>query len=272
MKAILRNSVNCVPMSVRTWIKYIPIVASLQRWLVKAVLAGEAFEHTIIGGPANGLRMAIKLPEDKALWTGTFETGFADQLRHGVRTGDVCYDVGSYRGYMAGVMALAGASKVVLFEPLPQNCQGLRRLLEMNHTLPLELQPVAIGNSNGETRFRIAADSSMGKLADSPFQPGYAGEQEIPVTLKTLDALVFDEGLVAPDLIKIDVEGAEELVLRGAARVLREVRPRLFMEIHSGQLEGVCQEILKSAGYTVRRMLAGDKLEHETRHVRAEPI
>src|SRR5579862_1597786 len=112
MKKLLRASVNILPRAVRTWIKYMPGIAALQRWLVRKIISGEPFVHTLNGGPAAGLRFEVTLPLDKAIWAGTYEIEFAAAIALEVRNGSVCYDVGGYRGYMAGTMALAGASKV----------------------------------------------------------------------------------------------------------------------------------------------------------------
>ena len=147
MKRLLRASVNFLPHGLRTWIKYLPGIAALQRGLVSHVISGEPFLHTVNAGPAKSLRFEVTLPLDKAIWAGTYEPEFAEAIARGVKHGDVCYDIGGYRGYITGVMALAEASKVFVFEPLPMNQKALRRLCELNPKLPIELLPVAVGKS-----------------------------------------------------------------------------------------------------------------------------
>jgi hypothetical protein len=115
MRVFLQNSVNYLPAPLRPWVRYVPGVAALQRLLVDRVLAGKTFLHTINAGPAAGLRFEVTLPLDKAVWAGTYEPAFALAIARRVRPGDVCYDIGAYRGYMTGVMAIAGASKVFAF-------------------------------------------------------------------------------------------------------------------------------------------------------------
>jgi hypothetical protein len=58
----------------------------------------------------------------------------------------------------------------------------------------------------------------------------------------------------APDFIKIDVEGEEARVLRGAYRVLREKRPLICCEVHSSDLAVEVSDILKSAGYALENL------------------
>src|SRR5262249_36728472 len=156
-------------------------VAVLQRELVVRLLSGHSFVHTIDAGPATSLRFEITMPLDKDLWTGTYEQDFAIALRGHVKPGDVCYDIGGYRGYMSGIMALAGASKVFVFEPVPANQQALRRLCELNRTLPIELLALAAGRIDGQASFRVMPDPSMGKLASSTFQQDAPAVNEIRI-------------------------------------------------------------------------------------------
>ena len=96
-------------------------MAPLQRWFFNTFYVGVEQDHRINAGPANGLVFPIRLPDDKLFWTGTWELEFAEKLAGEVPNGDVCLDIGGYRGYFAGVMAVNGASHVHCFEPNPAN-------------------------------------------------------------------------------------------------------------------------------------------------------
>jgi len=271
MKQTLRLAVNLIPSRARHWIKHLPLIARLQRFVVNRVLSGEPFVHRINAGPANGLQFEVTLPHDKQFWTGMFEAEFAKSLSERVRRDDVCYDVGGHRGYMAGVLGLAGASRVIVFEPLPDNVVSLKRLIELNPQLPLQIEQMAVGNSDGEARFKVMADRSMGKLATSTFQAGVDAMEELTVPLRRLDSMVFDEGLAAPNLIKIDVEGAEFDVLCGSSRTLAKYRPRLFIEAHTSTLADLCVRKLIDLGYEVRQLERGTMNPDQTRHLVGEP-
>lgn len=271
MKTLLRYSVNLVPVAMRTWIKHIPGVAGFQRMLVNELLSGEPFTHTISGGPATGLRFEVTLPMDKAIWSGTYESEFAGEISREIKQGDVCYDVGGYRGYMSGVMALAGAAKVFVFEPLPANQRALQRICVLNPDLNIEMKPFAMGDSDGVIRLRVMSDASMGKLVTSSFQPEAAATDEIEVAIRRLDSMVDAHDIPAPQLMKIDVEGAELDVLRGAARILESHRPRIFLEAHSAALEEACSRHLVGLGYKVSRLEANPADDEHTRHLIARP-
>jgi FkbM family methyltransferase len=249
---LLRKSVQLVPWKFRQRIKYWPLVAPAQRWMIDRFLGHGSFLHTINAGPAKGLRIGIELPEDKALWTGTYEAAFSTALSGAVRKGDVCYDVGAYRGFFAGVCALAGASAVQIFEPLPANISRIQSLMEANPNLPLDLHPLALGAEVGEQEFTVMPEASMGKLSGSDFQPHAASRETLRVPIETLDHLREAGKIPPPDIIKIDVEGAEAMVLRGAQRLLSQCKPQLFIEIHSRPLAGKCSELLRALGYRIQ--------------------
>jgi FkbM family methyltransferase len=262
-------SVNFIPYRLRHWIRHVPGVAPLQRLVITRMLNAHAFAHRINAGPAAGLTFEVTLPFDKAIWTGTYERAFAEALAGAVKRGGVCYDVGGYRGYMAGVMAAAGASKVLVFEPLPENQQAIRRLCALNPTLPVGLLCLAVGKEDGVARLATMPDRSMAKLATSRFQLHARALGEIEVRLRTIDALVREATIPPPDLVKIDVEGAEFDVLAGAAETLRRWRPTVLLEAHATALEEECGRTLRDLGYHVRRIGAPPRSEDHTRHLLA---
>ena len=157
-------------------------------------------------------------------------------------------------GYISGVMALAGASRVFVFEPLPANQRAVCRLCELNPQLPINVIAVALGNINGPESLKVMPDSSMGKLASSSFQAATRTEGEIVVTVRQIDSLLQSREIPPPNVIKIDVEGAELDVLSGALEMLRMSRPTIFLEAHGDALEKACSQQLLRLGYKIRRI------------------
>ncbi len=249
---VLERSVNLIPWQARHWIKHIPLVAGAQRLFFRTFLSGREFLHIINAGPAKGLVYPISLPFDKAIWTGTYETELAKAVANSVNHGDVCYDIGAYRGFFSGVFGLAGASHVVAFEPFPENCAQLQRLFANNPGLPLTFEQVAVGSENGIAEFNVMPDSSMGKLASSSFQPDQPTSGVLKVPLKTIDRVISEGSHPSPQVMKIDVEGAEVEVLLGAKKTLQTNRPILFIEAHSEALAKECTRLVEGLGYVVR--------------------
>lgn len=254
---LLSGSVNLVPWWLRDRIRRIPGVAAAQRKLVSQVLDGAEFVHAINAGPAAGLRLRVKLPQDKLYWTGTWEHEVTAALAAQTRTGDVCYDIGGHRGFMAGVMALNGARSVYCFEPNPANIATIEDLVAHNPGAGIRLLPYAVGDCDGVVAFSVMADESMGKLADSSFQPDASGARRIEVHMRSLDSLVGTGEIEPPALIKIDIEGAEAIALAGAAEVVAAHRPRFLIEIHSWDLLVRCRQWLEERGYRCSILEAG---------------
>ena len=93
------------------------------------------------------------------------------------------------------------------------------------------IKQMALGATDGEASFLVSAEPTWGKLASiGSTVSKQVGEMAISV--RRLDSLLAEDGLSAPDLIKIDVEGAEVDVLSGSNESLRRARPILIIELH----------------------------------------
>ncbi len=243
-KSFFIKLVDSVPFSFRNKIKNVPVVKQLQSFLLKKFIDNREFVATISGGPAMGLVFPVRMPQDKLMWIGTWELEFANSLQNNVQPGWICYDIGGYKGYYAGVMALKGASKVYVFEPMPSNAKKIKQLVALNDKLPLVLEEKAVSDVEGMVSFKLMPEETMGKLTKSSFQQNEKEASELKVQCTTLDALVA-QGYPEPDFIKIDVEGAEEFVLKGGSELLKNKKPLLMIEIHSTQLGQCCLSILE---------------------------
>src|SRR5262249_54031836 len=102
----------------------------------------------------------------------------------------------------------------------------------------------AVSNMDGTREFSAAPwDFSMGRLS-----PG----GEIVVPSIALDSCIYGEKRFhPPEVIKIDVEGAELEVLLGGSRTFTEFHPLVFLEVHGTQLHADCRDFLTAKGYRV---------------------
>lgn len=82
-------------------------------------------------------------------------------------------------------------------------------------------------------------------------------DDSVLVPTITIDTIAEELELV-PDVIKIDVEGAEIEVLRGAERTLTEARPTIFLSTHSPELRGLSLKLLTTCGYNTEPLLSSD--------------
>lgn len=255
---VVQRSVTLVPHGLRSRVKNLPLAGAVLRRLVNKRLNGRPFVHSVDAGPAKGITFELTLPEDKGIWTGNYEPAFAGRLAAEMRPGMVGYDVGAWHGYFCGIMLAGGASKVIAFEPLPANRERLKRLVELNRHHDLVIEPVALGDREGKADLFQMAATSMAKLNDSPFQPEHNTGGAISVEIKTLDGMLARGALPPPDIIKIDVEGAEGMVLKGAERTLATAKPIILAEIHSARLMREVKALLERHGYMVDEIDASE--------------
>jgi FkbM family methyltransferase len=179
-------------------------------------------------------------------------------LRHLVRTGDVVYDAGANLGlYSRYLITALGASQVIAFEPVASNRDLLVRNLALGDVASrVTVLPVALGDEDGSAEFQVDdMQSTSGTLSQVTGGEPCVGRQNLGlgplvtrVVCRRLDSLVA-EGLPLPDVIKIDVEGAEALLLAGADRLLRDRGPRLLIELHGAAVARRVLSILDGLGY-----------------------
>lgn len=244
-KNLLGQTIRLIPPGIRNKIQYIPVIKNIQQILLKEIFPKDAFCHEVDWGPAKGLKIMIRLPEDKEMWKGTYELGFCTRLSEAIQKGDVAFDIGAYRGYTSGVLALAGASRVIAIEAMPENQKILESIIEMNQTLPISLIKKAASDSIGIRLFELNNDKSMNRLvSDEENKHGLA----IKIQSTTVDRLSKENSLW-PNLLKIDVEGAEESVLKGATQALQKSVRSVFLEIHNPEAEKKCVALLKNFGF-----------------------
>jgi len=190
-------------------------------------------------------------------------------VRQQLRAGDVAVDVGAHIGYFAIRMAEAvgPSGRVFAFEPLAANAGLLERSVEENRFGDrVVVRRAAAGAVSGRASLtypRETLNSGGAYLLDDGSAPP-AGHMVAEVPVVALD----DAELARPvRLMKIDAEGAEPQVIRGASRLIAGDRPVILSEVHPGQLaraSGVTPDEylaqLRALGYAARD-LRGAALE-----------
>lgn len=205
--------------------------------------------------PAGVKFEVASLAERSRVITYGYEPEYLGAMLNTLRSDDVLYDVGANLGLVA--LHAARICQTVAFEPDPSFLARLQRNVELNPTLSVDVQPFAISDRNGTvTLYTDGAEGGSPSLVDQRHE-----RQPIEVATRTLDALVAGGVLPVPTVLKVDIEGAEILALRGAGKLLRApFAPRtLFLEVHDtflpafGSSAGEVLRLVHACGYeTVR--------------------
>jgi FkbM family methyltransferase len=170
--------------------------------------------------------------EDERLGTvAALEGRMLRRLLAAARQGDTFFDVGANIGTVTIPVAMTGA-ECLAFEPAPANAARLAENAELNRLGNVTVVEAAMWSEAGIVALQVDGAEGAGT---SRVVDGGGGTIEVPAA--TLDQFAGG-GTAAPDLLKVDVEGAELEVLRGAEATLGAGRVReVFVETHPLPLE-----------------------------------
>jgi FkbM family methyltransferase len=177
-----------------------------------------------MGARVTGYRLAGH-PYEEAQWK---------LVRRLLGPGGVMIDVGANQGFysLLGSRTVGPTGRVFAFEPAITERRKLHRNLALNRCRNVVVEPLAVGSEEGSADFYLCLghQGSWSSLRE-PAADMTAKSQLVQVDITTLDAYSRRAGLEDIDLIKIDVEGGELNVLRGATDVLDRFRPVLLCEV-----------------------------------------
>jgi FkbM family methyltransferase len=187
------------------------------------------------------------------------ETWFEDELefvRACLQPGDCSVDVGANFGVFSTAMATAvGAHGLVLaFEPAAPTAAFLRETLSANGLNQVQATQAALSDRAGSALLEIGDSPELNALTETPG----AGRDTERVELLRLDDVLRTHGAVQPSLIKIDAEGHELEVGKGAQRMLVAHEPLVLFEIkHGDSIEYRLLDFLQTLGFDAYRLLPG---------------
>ena len=180
-----------------------------------------------------------EIREVKIIDRASFEP-LVDAVFEGLERNMAVIDVGAAVGYYtikAGKKVGVGGS-VIAIEPHPDVYSLLVKNVEMHCLRNVITINKALGVEKGMVM--IYESSSRGGTS-THFQRG----RSIVVEMNTLDYLVNKARLTMVDLIKIDVQGDEVEVLRGASFTVRKYKPKVIVEVHPKPLPSLVSKVLK---------------------------
>ena len=157
---------------------------------------------------------------------GIYEPNLVQYIKNNVRPGMICVDVGANVGFFTLLMAklVQPGGRVIAFEPTSRIFEVLKRNVQLNGLIQVDLEQTALSSSSGKVDFQegpagFEVYNTIGKVT----HPNAIDQSFVTSSVKCerLDTYLDARGLQQVDFIKIDVEGAELSVLSGMERILK---------------------------------------------------
>lgn len=220
------------------WLQFGPLRKSfrflIRRWLARG--------NRVLLGPARGCALASKA--DLPYRLGIYEIQVQRALARVLNRGTVFYDVGANVGFFSllGGKLVGDSGAVFAFEPSSENGAALLSLCTSNGVRNVELITDAVSAEDGEACFAQGPSHAQFHLANDQ------GSGGLKVRTVSLDS--FTKTHPSPQVVLMDIEGAEFDALRGARHLLSSpTAPSWIIELHRIETEGLVTEMLSSSGY-----------------------
>lgn len=192
-----------------------------------------------------------------------------DVLLEHIEPDQIVVDVGANNGYLSLRLGqrVGPKGRVIAFEPHPRNVARCRSNHSLNTMEHVELVPLGLGDSEGKTTMIETREDNAGMN-----RMAAAAETEgTTVRVTTLDVYLRGHTSLPVDWIKIDVEGYEARVLRGAVASIARFRPGLFIEVDDANLEAQGDSAagllkwVEAAGYEILDAATGRPVASDAR-------
>jgi FkbM family methyltransferase len=173
-----------------------------------------------------------------------------------VSSGSVTVDVGASWGLFSYHLArkVGGSGTVFSYEPHPMNRTVLQKLAKARPNV--NFRPVAVSDTVGSAEMQVPVFGNRHVTAQSSIAHGFDGQQGVRVEKVSVPTVRLDDevGDREIDFIKIDVEGHEISVLRGASAMLRKYLPPMLIEIEQRHLDHPIKDVfaeIEGIGYSL---------------------
>lgn len=197
--------------------------------------------------------------QEKVFFDGEYEPGILQWIRKNLRSNDSFWDVGANVGTIS-LVASQLCECVLSFEPFPQTRERLSEHVEVNKCTNISIHPIALAEDDGFAEFTIGPQNNhgMNSLVHRP------GAVTIQVQTARGDTLVEEKRIRVPNVVKIDVEGAELSVLKGLQGLLADNTLRaIVFESACGEnhlpRDFSLVEILQSYNFTISELCCSDE-------------
>jgi FkbM family methyltransferase len=186
------------------------------------------------------------------LYTGEFDGEVLRQVKQSLKNGGTFIDIGANFGYYTVLAAGMPHTKVIAFEPSPAEAARLQRNLTLNRLQNVLLHQVALSDKSEERYLHTYGEGNTGM---NSLLHTAGSRERVAVRCERFDQLIGNDDLKSCRLIKIDVEGFEQNVLKGMGALLEKFKGNFVIEMNYGDDEldrinsDAVYEILSKRGF-----------------------
>lgn len=215
--------------------------------------------YPVIRGPLRGARFFLGALAGEgggsSVYFNLLEKEQTAMLVSLLGAGQTFMDIGANAGLytILGSRLVGSGGKVIAIEPVMRNLFFLYKHVKINRALNVDIFTGACSDVVSLASFHGGDNYALGHLASGASQTEGLSERKTLVPTVTVDTICQSLGLY-PDVIKIDVEGAELSVLMGAVKTLGCSSPHILLSTHSQELQRQCLAFLQNSGYIIERL------------------
>lgn len=175
-----------------------------------------------------------------------------------LNSGEIFIDVGANIGAISflGSKIVGKSGKVYAFEPEEKNLHIFQKNISFNNLNNINLVPLACTEKSGFATFNISKNSGEHSLGETISPSNII--KSIKIKTISLDDFTKKNNINKIKLIKIDVEGQELSVLRGAKSILKKASPKLLFECWDKNKFEAIAKLLDSYNYKIKKVTTND--------------
>ncbi len=195
----------------------------------------------VLSGPLKGKKWIVG-SHNNSVWLGTYESEQSKKFVQKSKNSQIFLDLGAHAGYYTLLYkSLTKETTVYSFEPVDSNFQFLQKHIKINNFKNVIQFNKAVADTEGVLRF-ARGNSVGGKLSM---------DGDMNVTAVKLSRLIDEKIIEFPDLIKMDIEGAEYQVLKDLEPYLKTQKAVIFLSTHGDEVRDSCLNLMKSLNYKI---------------------
>jgi FkbM family methyltransferase len=192
--------------------------------------------HGALSVNVEGSTIHLK-PEDRTITplliaNGSYEESETETCKKFIKPGMTVIDIGANIGYFSCLFArlVGSGGKVISFEPEPDNFKWLNKNIQENHYSCIEANNLALADKEGSLDLYVGevSQTTSSFIEDNIVYENHV--DKVPVKTAKLDDFLEQQAVDSVDFIKIDVQGFEETVFRGAQKTLSSAHISMIME------------------------------------------